>query len=154
MLHCLPVCHSCLNLSRAGTACWVAHSWVWCWSMEPLTPSVLPTHTTHQLLNPEGHGSFGCSVNLPLGSRPANPHSTAVWCGNLLHSSPQPHTVVGVVATLHPMEYSLLQPRSAPEDTLTGVNPSGLSCLPCPSTCQCSAQLPQWQWTIRQTQLH
>ena len=37
-------------------------------------------------------GSFGCPVNLPLGSRPADPHSTAVWCGNLLHSSPQPHT--------------------------------------------------------------
>ena len=37
-------------------------------------------------------GSLGCSVNLPLGSRPVDPHSTAVWCGNLLHSSPQPHT--------------------------------------------------------------
>lgn len=37
-------------------------------------------------------GGFGCSVNLPLGSRSADPHSTTVWCGNLLHSSPQPHT--------------------------------------------------------------
>lgn len=37
-------------------------------------------------------GSFGCSVNLPLGSRSVDPHSTAVWCGNLLHSSPQSHT--------------------------------------------------------------
>lgn len=40
---------------------------------------------------PRGRGSFGCFVNLPLGSRSADPHSTAVWCGNLLHSSPQPH---------------------------------------------------------------
>jgi len=37
-------------------------------------------------------GSFGCLVNLPLGSRSVDPHSTAVWCGNLLHSSPQSHT--------------------------------------------------------------
>ena len=37
-------------------------------------------------------GSVGCSVNLPLGSRSVDPHSTAVWCGNLLHSSPQSHT--------------------------------------------------------------
>lgn len=43
---------------------------------------------------PPPHGSFGCCVNLPLGSRPADPHSTAVSCGNLLHSSPQSRTAV------------------------------------------------------------
>jgi len=42
-------------------------------------------------LGEKDQGSFGCSVNLPLGSRSVDPHSTAVWCGNLLHSSPQSH---------------------------------------------------------------
>ena len=92
--------------------------------------------------------SFGHSVNLPLGSRSADPHSTAVWCGNLLHSSPRSHTVVCVgctfLATLHPMEYSLLQPRSAPEDAPAGIASNRsrnlqsplyttMLCLKCPS---------------------
>ena len=47
---------------------------------------------THRRRPAKGRGSFGCSVNLPLGSRSVDPHSTAVWCGNLLHSSPQSHT--------------------------------------------------------------
>ena len=46
--------------------------------------------------------SFGCWVALPLGSRPADPHSTAVWCGNLLHSCPQPHTAGERNPALHP----------------------------------------------------
>ncbi len=52
-------------------------------------PRFLPSVTTETA--PRGHSSFGCTVNLPLGSRSADPHSTAVCCGNLLHSSPQPH---------------------------------------------------------------
>ena len=78
--------------------------------------------------------------DLPLGSRSADPHSTAVWCGNLLHSSPQPHTV-GCVSTLHPMEYLLLQPRSAPGDASGRVTPDLHGGLPCPlyTTVLCSA---------------
>ena len=78
---CLPVCHSCQTLQ----------------GLRPLAPFVshlVPFGVTwvQCLLIPKGHDSFGCSVNLPLGSRSADPHSTAVWCGNLLHSCPQPHT--------------------------------------------------------------
>ena len=57
--------------------------------------SVHHSHTVPGLALPRErgpHDSFGCLVNLPLGSRSVDPHSTAVWCGNLLHSSPQPHT--------------------------------------------------------------
>jgi hypothetical protein len=83
--------------------------------------------------------SFGCLVPLPLGSRSADPHSTAVWCGNLLHSSPQSRTAWAVPA-LHPMEYSLLQPRSAPGATPVGGNPNGgggpLCPLTLPTLCQ------------------
>lgn len=75
-------------------------------------------------------GSFGCSVNLPLGSRSVDPHSTAVWCGNLLHSSPQPHTAE--CSTLHSMEYSLLQPRSALGDAQAGSTPSRIRSHSCP----------------------
>jgi hypothetical protein len=55
---------------------------------------VWPPPWTACWLSPDekDQGSFGCSVNLPLGSRSVDPHSTAVWCGNLLHSSPQSHT--------------------------------------------------------------
>lgn len=88
------------------------------------------------------------SVNLPLDSRSVDPHSTPVWCGNLLHSSPQPHMAEvqaqdrhhhtathreqpcsGLCATplFHSMEYSLLQPRSAPKDTPVRGNPNRLS---------------------------
>lgn len=70
----------------------------------------LPLENTYQLwTHPAGEGcvsgyhahhmgSDGCQwqlwlfSDLPLGSRSADPHSTAVWCGSLLHSSPQPHT--------------------------------------------------------------
>jgi len=84
---CLPVCHSChvhpwlvhvilqeqKETLRDGPACFWRGA------------------QGHQ----RGHSSFGCSVNLPLGSRSADPHSTTVCCGNLLHSSPQPHTAGG-----------------------------------------------------------
>ena len=41
---------------------------------------------------PRGPRQLWLFGDLPLGSRSADPHSTAVWCGSLLHSSPQPHT--------------------------------------------------------------
>jgi hypothetical protein len=54
---------------------------------------IIVAHTRQRTPNGKGRrGSLGCSVNLPLGSRSVDPHSTAVWCGNLLHSSPQSHT--------------------------------------------------------------
>lgn len=67
-------------------------------------------------------GSFGCSVNLPLGSRSADPHSTAVGveaCSTPVLNRAQ-RGCVSCCAALHPMEYSLLQPRSAPGDARGG----------------------------------
>ena len=118
--HCLPVCHSCQPLRARATLPTVT----WC---QTDTGVQCPCEV------PEGKGSFGYLVNLPLGSRSADPHSTAVWCGNLLHSCPRPHTA-GCRSTLHLVEYALLQPRSAPEDTPTGYRPSRHSNLQCPST--------------------
>ena len=96
--------------------CVVGHPWHTLWCGVGVGPhlSLLghrsPTHHTHPQRGTWAHspgvrahtlcwvqrhqkdqGSFGCSVNLPLGSRSVDPHSTAVWCGNLLHSSPQSH---------------------------------------------------------------
>ena len=51
-----------------------------------------PSMSGPQALRGFSQDSFGWLVTLPLGLRPADPHSTAVWCGNLLHSCPQPHT--------------------------------------------------------------
>ena len=85
---CLPVCHSCQTLQGSRPlAPFASH---WC----------LEGHLGAVPCLPKGHDSFGCSVNLPLGSRSADPHSTAVWCGNLLHSCPQPHTTVSFRSSL------------------------------------------------------
>jgi len=79
------------------------------------------------------------SGDLPLGSRPADPPSTSV--GVEACSTPVlNHTQQGP-STLHPMEYSLLQPRSAPEGTPVGGGPNRHCSLPCPfyTTMLCSA---------------
>jgi len=109
----------------------------------PFLPTRLPAHPGPACLSlsltdwgpgfsRKNQGSFGCSVNLPLGSRSVDPHSTAVWCGNLLHSSPQSHTAELCFATPRSVEYSLLQPRSALNDARAGSTPSGISSHSCP----------------------
>ena len=85
--------------------------------------------------------SFGCSVNLPLGSRPVDPHSTAVGCGNLLHSSPQPHTA-GLFGTLLFTRWST---RYCNQDLLRktlepGSTPAGAAVSHALSTRRCSAE--------------
>ena len=85
-----------------------------------------------------GHSSFGCSVNLPLGSRSADPHSTAVCCGNLLHSSPQPHTA-GVVLHLPRWSTCYCNQDLRQETLKPGVTPAGTAISHVHSTCQCSA---------------
>jgi len=76
---CLPVCHSCQGRRVKGginpTSTHTQDSLCW-WT----SPVALPVQLWSVL------------VNLPLDSRSVDPHSTTVWCGNLLHSSPQPHT--------------------------------------------------------------
>ena len=135
----LPVCHSCRWASHTGAlrspACPLVNV-----RIDPCDDSLGSGVTGTHLVSVTGPGgednprcSFGCSVPLPLGSRSVDPHSTAVWCGNLLHSSPQSHTAWAVPA-LHPMEYSLLQPRSAPEATPVGGNPNGIRRPLCPLT--------------------
>lgn len=84
------------------------------------------------------HSSFGCSVNLPLGSRSADPHSTAVCCGNLLHSSPQPHTA-GVVLHLTRWSTCYCNQDLRQETLKPGATPAGTAISHVHSTCQCSA---------------
>jgi len=75
------------------------------------------------------------------------------WHGNLLHSSPQPNTA-GVAART-PIEYSLLQPRSAPEGASLWVTPratpqapaSPYAPAPCPAAATaacCEARAVRW----------
>ena len=65
-------------------------------SFPPPQTRIISTPSPQQLCcgwgNPSRPRQLWLSGDLPLGSRSADPHSTAVWCGNLLHSSPQPHT--------------------------------------------------------------
>jgi hypothetical protein len=76
-------------------------------------------------------GSFGCSVNLPLGSRSVDPHSTAV--GVETCSTPVLNrTQRSCVATPHSVEYSLLQPRSALGDAQAGSTPNRIRSHSCP----------------------
>lgn len=98
---------------------------------------------------PQGPSSFGYAMNLPLGSRSADPHSTAVWYGNLLHPSPQPHTAGVCVCPLftrwstrycnQDLCQKTLQPGSPPAgtavshialhtDALLGCHSSGQDC--------------------------
>ena len=100
----------------------------------------------------KGHGSFGCLVIYHL----AHGRLTRIQrlFGAETFSTPVLNHTQRGVSTLHPMEYSLLQPRSAPEDTPARVNPSLNSSLPSPSTQRCSALLPQRRRTVRQIQLH
>jgi len=127
---CLPVCHSChvhpwlvhvilleqKETLRDGPACFWRGA------------------QGHQ----RGHSSFGCSVNLPLGSRSADPHSTTVCCGNLLHSSPQPHTA-GVVLHLPRWSTCYCNQDLRQETLKPGVTPAGTAISHVHSTCQCSA---------------
>ena len=111
-----------------------------------ISRGVLPRTPPHQC-------SFGYSVNVPLGSRSADPHSTAVWCGNLLHSSPQLQTAICCLCSacalfehghICSVEYLLLQPRSAQRNAQARLKPSSLHCTGflCPSytTTLCWAQ--------------
>lgn len=69
--------------------------------------------------------------NLPLGSRSDHPNSTAVDLEAFSTSALDGIQPGSLLFT--PMEYSLLQPRSAPEDAQAGIAPEGLLCSPpCP----------------------
>jgi len=81
------------------------------------------------------------------------PAFNGCWHGNLLHSSPQPHTA-GVAART-PIEYSLLQPRSAPGGAPAWVTPrpaprapaSTYAPTPCPAAAAaacCEARAVRW----------
>jgi len=103
-------------------------------------------------------GSFGCSVHLPLGSRTVDPDSTTVWSGNLLHSSPQPHTAGYVLL------FTQWSTRYCNQDLLrralhTGTAPEWYCSLHAPlhAIALLRSLLPnhsQWRWTMRQSQLH
>lgn len=88
-----------VQLSLAvGGACWLVRLTPQCCSLNgiPLVP-LLQFITSCSTWLPHTHTSNGqwqlwLFGELPLDSRSADPHSTAVWCGNLLHSCPQPHT--------------------------------------------------------------
>ena len=131
---CLPVCHSCHTPLGQSHSC----------------PLNLGSRNQSLYKVPQGNGSFGCSVNLPLGSRPADPHSTAV--GVETCSTPVLNRTQQGCSALHSMEYSLLQPRSAPEDTPVGGNPGLICNLPCPFyTADALLGCPQQRWTVRQS---
>ena len=90
--------------------------------------------------------------DLPLGSRSADPHSTAVWCGNLLHSSPQPHIAGCLLFTRWSTRYCN---QDLHQKTLrSGAIPTGSAISHVLSTQRCSALLPQRWRTVRQIQLH
>ena len=90
--------------------------------------------------------------DLPLGSRSADPHSTAVWCGNLLHSSPQPHIAGCLLFTRWSTRYCN---QDLHQKTLrSGAIPTGSAISHVLSTQRCSALLPQRWQTVRQIQLH
>lgn len=127
------------------------------WADPPRRAYALVTPQVHcsvseRLFHTQGHGSFGCLVIYHL----AHGRLTRIQrlFGAETFSTPVLNHTQRGVSTLHPMEYSLLQPRSAPEDTPAGVNPSLNSDLPSPSTQRCSALLPQRRRTVRQIQLH
>lgn len=94
-------------------------------------------------LGPGGPRSFGCSVNLPLGSRSVDPHSTAVWCGSLLHSSPQPHTAgcgLVLLLTLFTRWSTRYYNQDLRRETLQpGSPPTGAALSRALSTRRCSA---------------
>jgi len=100
-------------------------------------------------------GSFGCSVNLPLGSRPVDPHSTTVWCGNLLHSSPQPHTAEVLCLPLITRWSTRYYNQDLRRETLQpGVAPAGAARSPMPSLHHDALLVwvcrpPQRGWTVR-----
>jgi len=96
--------------------------------------------------------SFGYAVNLPLGSRSADPHSTAVWCGNLLHSSPRSHTVVWFLPRFTRWSTRYCNQDLRQKTLQLGSLPTGLAISKALSTQRCSARnipLPQRWWPVR-----
>lgn len=90
--------------------------------------------------------------DLPLGSRSADPHSTTVWCGNLLHSSPQPHIAGCLLFTRWSTRYCN---QDLHQKTLQlGAIPTCTAISHVLSTQRRSALLPRRRKTVRQIQLH
>jgi len=120
----------------------------------------IATHTERvaHTLSFSNRDSFGCSVPLPLGSRTVDPDSTTVWSGNLLHSSPQPHTAGYVLL------FTQWSTRYCNQDLLrralhTGTAPEWYCSLHAPLHAIALLRSllpnhPQWRWTMRQSQLH
>ena len=111
------------------------------------------------LCEPQGHGSFGCWVDLPLGSRSADLHSTAVWCRTLLHSSPQPHAVGlshpspdGVLATTTKIcarrHFSWGQPQQALQSPMSFYMPMLCSAATVAVDCEANSASLTWAPSI------
>jgi hypothetical protein len=162
---CLPVCHSCQQPlgahvhQRHTEGALPTHALVWC---RPQHWCVLPGHhvcNAFLLCEPQGHGSFGCWVDLPLGSRSADLHSTAVWCRTLLHSSPQPHAVGlshpspdGVLATTTKIcsrrHFSRGQPQQALQSPMSFYMPMLCSAATVAVDCEANSASLTWAPSI------
>ena len=151
---------ACSTLVVSPPAKWASHSPLQqnvahaCLFASPITVHWWELHhitvRSHSHGDPNGMTALVHISGLLIGSRPADPRSTAVWRGNLLHFSPQPHTGgdcstfrwIGVLATATKI--------CAGEALQLGSLPAGTADSHVHSTQRCSAQRPHRRWTVRQ----